>query len=141
MADFTFQMTGGAELIAALDELPGIVERKILQDMMMLGARDTANDFKVNAPEQDPSEKPQHPPGTGKNAIKASPAHKDGVPQGRVVLRRAGFFLSFYEFGTRHQPARPFMRPVLDASTPAILEEMVDFGAQRLDAAVQEARA
>jgi HK97 gp10 family phage protein len=26
---------------------------------------------------------------------------------------RAGFYLAFYEFGTQHQPPRPFMRPAI----------------------------
>lgn len=34
------------------------------------------------------------------------------------------FYGAFQELGTRHQPARPFLRPALDENTTAIIEAM-----------------
>lgn len=32
---------------------------------------------------------------------------------------KSGFYLAFYEFGTEHQPPRPFMRPAVTAAVSA----------------------
>ena len=39
----------------------------------------------------------------------------DGEPEVRVGWPKEHFYLYFHEVGTEHEPARPFLRPALDA--------------------------
>jgi HK97 gp10 family phage protein len=40
--------------------------------------------------------------------------NSDGSLSAHVGPTKSAFYAKYYEFGTNHQPARPFMRPVFD---------------------------
>lgn len=53
--------------------------------------------------------------GEGADSIHVEPDEEE--PGFRIGWDPDHFYLSFHEFGTEHQPARPFMRPVADEFT------------------------
>jgi HK97 gp10 family phage protein len=52
--------------------------------------------------------------------------------RGTVTIDPDAFYWKFQEFGTKHQPARPFARPAAEAETPAFEQ-----GVQRVGATIQ----
>lgn len=55
-----------------------------------------------------------------RRAVKKEPDANGSMTVG-VGASRAAFYWMFQEFGTRHQPARPFLRPAFDAQAPTAL--------------------
>jgi HK97 gp10 family phage protein len=47
---------------------------------------------------------------------------------GRVLVSPAAFYWRFIEYGTRFQPARPFVRPAAEAETNAFNERVRQIG-------------
>lgn len=54
---------------------------------------------------------PRGQTGAGAASIRADVVTVAGIPEARVSWDRDHFYMSFIEFGTRHQDAAPFLRP------------------------------
>lgn len=57
------------------------------------------------------------PKDTGEGAASIHVEPDEDEPGFRIGWDPDHFYLSFHEFGTQHQPAEPFMRPVADEFT------------------------
>ena len=110
-----------------LNKLSENVEHKVLQSAASAGARVLAKEIKTRAPE-----------GKGKQS---SASKTYGYLKSNIivqVLRRKkrkgirgsrvntgdAFWSWFLEFGTRYMPARPFIRPAVDAKQNEAVEKM-----------------
>jgi HK97 gp10 family phage protein len=68
--------------------------------------------------------------------VKASPTNEEGTVV--VAPTRHGFYGMFAEFGTSHQPAKPWMTPAFDESKEAAQQKFVDALKDALEEAVKE---
>jgi HK97 gp10 family phage protein len=57
--------------------------------------------------------------GHGADSIHAEASHEDGNWVVDVGWDRDHYYMRFVELGTRHMPARPFLRPAFDRYAPA----------------------
>ena len=117
-------LTGARELNAVLKKLPVSIGQKVL----IASLRPGANIVKKEAIQRSPAghrtavRKLQGKKskgqvvnyGTIKSNLKTTVTFKSN--QGSTIAIHVGkaFWAMFMEFGTRHQPARPFMRPAFD---------------------------
>jgi HK97 gp10 family phage protein len=149
MSEF-LKLTGFDGLEKALKELPDEVARKVAEQSLRKGARIIADEMKARAPvRQDGRVKKM-----GKNAktgrlpgyLRASIGVriKRGLDAALATLavgigpNRRAYYASFLEFGTRHEPARPFARPALDAKGDEAVQAIgADMG-PRIEAAFRK---
>ena len=107
------ELKGASELRKVLRRLPQNAQRRVLQSSLRQGANVIRDEAKALAPVA-----------TGKLAASIK-VRKVGRSTGdsvhMVVTTGDAFWGNFLEFGTGRQPARPFMRPALDATGGAAL--------------------
>ncbi len=118
--NFNYKITGGKELDAALSRLALDVETRLAKNAAGAGARVIRDGAKRRAPVDS---------GNLRAAIKVRRAKKRYgaavadivVTGGRKSLKNDAWYAKLVEYGTRHAPARPFLRPALDADAPAAI--------------------
>jgi HK97 gp10 family phage protein len=117
---------GLSELEDALALLPRELQNKYLAQGMSAGAKVIQDEIKQRAPVRTDGELKRlskkssrgRLPGYLKASVIRQLVH-DGNTHGmtyRVGFGKKAFYAAFYELGTRHQAARPFMRPAVEAS-------------------------
>lgn len=133
MADsLKVEIKGARELDELLKQLPDRVAKQVLAGALMSGGQVIRAEIQRRAPVR-------HDAGAkkiGKGAkgrlpgfLRASIARRR-IRRGSAALTigvgplRSAFYAMFQEFGTRHQPARPFMRPAFDAKAGEALQKI-----------------
>lgn len=120
MARRKSQITGMAELRAALKELPPSIEGKVAQRATNAGARVLLQAVKASAPVGKEPSRMSARYGRLKMNLRLQQLRR--VPagsRGTRVWTRFAFWGYFLEFGTRHQAARPWFRPAVDSAQDA----------------------
>ncbi len=145
MAD-PVHVKGLAELQRTLAELPSRIQEKVLVGATSAGAKVLQDEMTARAPVRQDGELKK----LGRNSTKARlPGFLKASIGRKRTDRRSGtqvsyavgvlgraFYAIFYEFGSRHQTARPFIRPAAEAKQDAAVEAM----AAKLRAGIESGR-
>lgn len=122
----TLRITGFAELEAALRKLPEEIAGKVLGSALKEASGPIAERASSLAPRSDtPSSGGHMADSISVRAIKQEPAPGELEVAYWIGPDRKHFYGLFAEFGTRHESARPFLRPAWDEGAERVLE---DFG-------------
>jgi HK97 gp10 family phage protein len=119
------KLEGFKELAAALDNLPGRVEDKVLQSAVTGAIRQAGKEIRKDAPRSEEQSTASLKYGRLSKNIKISrvrSAKKRG--KGAKITIGDAFWGFFYERGTRYQPARPWFVPAFDRARAAMLSEL-----------------
>ena len=114
---FRFKFTGGPELAKALEALPKAVQGKTLEDALLKSAEPIVEEAERLAPKLS---------GELATDIEAEPGRTNDKTR-KVVIgpEKDDFYGMFQEFGTRHNPAQPFLRPAWDARVEDALNRLI----------------
>jgi len=110
--------TGGPELVQALRTLPESVQGRVLLEALKRAAQPVIEDAARLAPRRRAA-------GVAASLVIEVVRGADGGKTIAVGPDPAHFYGIFLEFGTRHMPARPFMRPAWDAQVQKVLDQLV----------------
>jgi len=109
------KIEGVKELENAFMELPNSMQKQVLLSALKKASKPVVKDAQ---------EKARKKTGKGAKSIKAR-TNKNLKPVGiSIGPSREEFHMSFIEFGTVTQSARPFLRPAWDANRFAVLQSM-----------------
>ena len=107
------QLKGARELYEALSEMEPRLAKKVLRTALRNAARPILAAAKANAPYQTGATRSQ----LKLRAMKRKKGRVGVIVQtGEGAYKGDVFYASFAEWGTRHQPAKPFMRPAFDTN-------------------------
>lgn len=101
---------GGAELLAALQQLPQRVGKRFQREALVHAAEPMARAMSMHAPRGNP-----HPPNLKDEILIRNSRGKDA--QETVIAvgpSTRAFYGGLQEFGTANHPAQPFARPAFD---------------------------
>src|SRR5690348_5638329 len=124
------------DLMRTLGQLPAKIQEKALVTATGAGAKVLQDEMTSRAPVRHDNE-------LKKLSKRSTRARLPGFLKASIGRRRvdkgsgstvtyqvgvlaAAFYAIFYEFGTRHQPARPFIRPAVETTQGAAVEKMAD---------------
>jgi HK97 gp10 family phage protein len=113
------QVLGLSEINSVLKALPDRIANRLLQNAVSAGARVQLKAVKAKAPKHEgPQSDASEKYGTIVENLSVEPMRvlRNTSARGARVTTRNAFWAMFYELGTAHQPARPFMRPGFDES-------------------------
>jgi HK97 gp10 family phage protein len=114
--------TGLSELRAAVDRLPAVVE-PALQGVAQRTAERVADRARQHVPRRTGYTYAQivvvHDPARHESRVEVGPTASHPATREHPLMLPA-----WLEFGTRYQPARPFMRPALDAEDARYRQEL-----------------
>ena len=136
MADpIKVEIRGLAELRDALKTVPIKVEEKIIRQGLYAAASVIRREVRARAPVRADGRSLElstgkrkskfYQPGYLKASFRIRLGKEDGLPVAWVHSGRA-FYGHFYEFGTHHQPARPFFRPAVEAAKGPAFRAMTE---------------
>lgn len=148
----TVKVEGLAELGKALRDLPDRVARNGLRASVYAGAKVVRDEARARAPKADQPLGPnQPPPGTLRRSVIMKHIRelssltrqtffvtvrhgKKYRKQGKKGnLSQDAWYWRFVEFGTRKMPARPFLRPALQAKRREAVQAMKDRLSERIE--------
>lgn len=115
------QVFGDKALAKKLNALPDALEKKIVRKAMRQGIKPVAAAAKANAPVLS---------GLLQLSLKVGARKFKNRHQFGVQVSTAGisgvelFYAAYQEFGTSHQPAKPFIRPALYGNEGTVLSTM-----------------
>lgn len=138
MMKVSTRVRGFKELDAVLKELPPAMQKSVLAPAVAAGARVMRREIKAATPVgADPSEASQTY-GRARDNVVISRLRRlrRAVAGYRVSMGRA-FWMTWYEFGTSRQPARPFFRPAVERATSEAVKAMRDALARGLERAAR----
>lgn len=115
---FTMRIDGGDELATRLNSLPEAVSKKVQVAALKEGGEPIRLAMAANAPRGD---RTPHLADNISISVARSEDRDDDAFGVAVGPSKAVFWAGFQEFGTAHQPARPFARPAFDSKAPAAL--------------------
>lgn len=126
----SLKIEGLAEVIKVLEELPIKIAKNVLRGATFAGAKYLTDALRARAPVK-----------TGYlrdtlKAVRGKGVDADGVAWGNV---HGQFYGRFQEHGTSKMPARPWVRPVLDAERDNIIKAVAEAMAPALAKVVQRA--
>ena len=118
---FSIKIKGFEELEQKLKALEPKLSKKILRSAL----KQVGNDLLAEVIEKAPSKS---------GALIASLSSKVSIGKNKVAVKvgsdsgdfQGQFYAAFYELGTRHQPARPFLRPALQQNDANIIQDVAD---------------
>lgn len=134
----TARVSGFKELDAVLKELPQTMQKQVLAGAVAAGARVIRREVKAATPVgQDPSPASQKY-GRAKDNVRIARLRRirRAVAGYRVSMGRA-FWMTWYEFGSSHQPARPFFRPAFERASSEAIKAMRENMAKGLERAAK----
>lgn len=158
MADMTIEIRGLREIQDAMRELPKRINRNMLDQGLLTGARIVRDEAKARVPLlREPDARRRR--GTLQRAIRAGRVRPQGYAAavwvrvrkltGKQIARFKAkgkgkgsqnpndpFYWAFVEFGTSTQPARPFMRPAFEARKVEAVNKSVGYFRQRVQAEI-----
>lgn len=153
MASITLK--GFDKIEAMMQALPDEVAKKVAQQSMRKGAAIIQREAQARAPVQEGDR--VHRISTSRRAKKFSKGRKPGFLKASILVRlnnalataasplvysigwsRDAFYGMFQEFGTRRQPARPFLRPAADSRFAEAVQAVGDDMGPRIEAAAKK---
>lgn len=124
----TVKIEGGKEIQQVLDTLPLRIQGNVMTAALRAGGNIIRKELRARTPERDePGAKAFKKGGTkGRLPGFARAAIRVAAQRGMRDVILVGWFsrawyMRLYEFGSRHQPARPLLRPVFDTTQDAVL--------------------
>jgi HK97 gp10 family phage protein len=137
--DVKVSIHGAREIEKVLQMLPDRVAKKVIEGAVRQGANVIRAEARRRAPVRaEPGVKKRSKSrGTLPGFLKASISVKK-IKQSPALVHLAvsvgrAFWGMFYEFGTRHQPARPFMRPAFDSAGGRALQKIGEWLGKGID--------
>ncbi len=131
MASIQIKMTGAAELATKLREMPAKLERQALQEATLEAMREVLPEMRDAVP-QDEYERSAASIkyGTTRENLQAVKMTNPGRnKKGARIDTKDAFWQWYYNFGSRHQPARPwFAQRFRDISQKVIDKFTADIG-------------
>lgn len=125
----TSKLTGFEDLTKGLKELPKNVQKRVLQNAVMAGARVILKGVKAKAPQHEGEQSAASKKyGTIKENLRVLRL-KFGLPattRGARIDTGDAFWSIFLELGTRFISARPFMAPGVEGSADQAFSKMAD---------------
>ena len=123
------QVQGAAELRAALEAIGADVATKLGRRADRLAANEMRDVMKVTAPQSQSGTRSPNSKSYGhlkdNIRVRLARARNEGVIVYNVSVGKA-FWGLFQEFGTKNQPAYPWMRPAFDASVQLAIDKQID---------------
>jgi len=120
----TIEIQGLDELEAQLKWLPLHVRRKVARDALKAGAQVIKTQAEINAPFKTGALMQSIEVQRGRSRRRGTVNFVVGVSKG--WFKGDQFYAAFHEFGTSHQPARPFLRPAFDTTRDRALSLIID---------------
>jgi HK97 gp10 family phage protein len=144
MIETRVEFKGLDQIDEALKLLPMQVQRQVLRRGLVLAARVLQDGMMRRAPqaaEHRIIRRGKHYPRKLAHAIGYRIRfRKDGDPTAEVGPLTSAYWGMFVELGTRHQAARPFIRPTLDQDGQIAVAAFVAGAREALDAVVRRMR-
>jgi HK97 gp10 family phage protein len=128
MAEIKVDVMGVQEVMDALAELPEEVQKEVLEQAVEAGALELEQEAKRLAP---------FVTGALQNSIKARKVKPRKNEFVRYIIGPNIKYAGFVEFGTAHNPAKPYMRPTKDNKRNPVIRdarEEIIAGVERLAA-------
>lgn len=115
----TFRFEGGQELQKALAQLPARVSKRVQVEALFHAAEPMRRDMERSAPVE-----PGKP--DARDTIIIQRRRGVDAQETTVVVgpSKAGWYLSFQEFGTAHHPPQPFARPAFDRNQGEAMQRL-----------------
>lgn len=120
----TIEIKGLDELESQLKYLPVHVRKKLAREALKAGAGVIKTQAELNAPFKT---------GALMRSIEIQPGRRNRpntisyiIGTGKAWFQGDQFYAAFIEFGTSHQPAKPFLRPAFDSQKDRALALIVD---------------
>lgn len=135
----TARVSGFKEMDAVLKELPQVMQKQVLANAVAAGVRVVRREVKAATPiGQDPSVASKKY-GSAKSNVRLFRLKRirRAVAGYRVSMGDA-FWMTFYEFGTSRQPARPFFRAAFERASGEAIKAMRDRLAVGLEKAAKQ---
>jgi HK97 gp10 family phage protein len=122
------RVEGLSEINQVLKQLPERVQKNTLQRSVNAGGRVILKAVKAKAPRHEGKQSPASKRyGTlFKNLRMRAMSKLRAGARGVRIFTGDAFWSRFFELGTSHQPARPFMRPAFDESAGEAVGKMRD---------------
>jgi HK97 gp10 family phage protein len=120
------RVVGGRDIAVALKALPSRTAKNVLSGMVRAGGRPIRDEARARV---------RRKTGLGAKSIVVRNARSKTRTSARAivtVLKRA-FYLRFLEFGTRHAPAFPFLRPAAETKQKEAIREMGNYAGPRIE--------
>lgn len=122
---FTFKVEGFKELEAALRRLPEDIAGKVLRQALRKSVQTMAEEARAKAPRSDrPGPRGHMADSIAVRNLKGVEGDADIEVHLSIGPDTNHFYGLFAEFGTVHQPARPFMRPAFDENAEKTLTQL-----------------
>lgn len=134
MADAEISLSGGPELIDLFKQMPEKMAEKVLRGGLYAGVRVMQDHARSLVPVLDLEKGGgPHEPGFLLQNIKVSTRRRGDEISGKLGITREAYYGHFVEFGTRHAPAYPFMRPAADAAAGDAAQAVIDYASARCE--------
>ena len=135
----SFRIDGLEELGKVISGLPVRLEKQVLRKVARAGATVARKRIKAAAPaETGPRSAASKKYGTLKSNIKVKNLKQRHRSEFACkVTTGNAFWGSFSEFGTSHQPAKPWFRPAFDGSQSAAFQKMAEVAVSGVEAAAK----
>jgi len=134
MADVEFKLTGGPELAEWFKQAPEKMMEKVMRGAVYAGVRVMQTQARALVPILDLEKSGgPHEPGFLLQSIRITTGRRGDEVKGKLGITPEAFYGHFVEFGTRHAPAYPFMRPAADAAAGDAAQAVIDYATARCE--------
>jgi HK97 gp10 family phage protein len=115
------KIEGGPKVVAALQELSTRLQTTVLKDALVQAGQPMARRAASLAPKGDASAP------TLSNILVVPLRRRAGAPGATVAIGPAAdvTYARFQEYGTKHMPAHPFLRPAFHSDAEATIQRLV----------------
>ena len=127
------KLNGAKEVARVLNQLPDELSAKVLNSALRSGTNIIKKEIIAKAPVSDEQSEKNKKYGHLKDNIRVSAVKKTKDRIELALHNRKAFWALFIEFGTSKTPARPFMRPALDANADKAIRKIVETLSKGLD--------
>jgi HK97 gp10 family phage protein len=122
------EVKGLDDLETKLKELGDKLAKKHLRKALRAGGKVLQEAIVERAPVATGETPEGHDPGTLRDSVRPRISLSSVKEEGKVSIGpgKSGWYGKFSEFGTRNEPARPWIRPAFDSSAQSALDAFVD---------------
>ncbi|HMF29308.1 MAG TPA: HK97-gp10 family putative phage morphogenesis protein [Candidatus Cybelea sp.] len=128
------QLTGAQELLELFEQMPEKAIEKVLRGALYAGAAVVRNEARALVPILDlEAGNGPHEPGNLLRNIRITTGRRGDEIRSKCGITPDAYYGHFIEYGTRHAPAYPFMRPAADHASGAAAQSVVDYATERAE--------